>query len=160
MQRKTNYSHQSFFVENIHMGCKRTAVTMYTYSMPKLYSDTETADQLGISVATVRRMRVRGELGYLEIGRRVFVTEDQIKDLIRRGRRDVTASVRDPQAVEQLPVKTPSSSGARRPRLDRAFQGTSDDLRNAYENAEARDTKGASLSEMSGDGAPSTRATR
>jgi excisionase family DNA binding protein len=66
---------------------------MYTYSMPKLYSDTEAADQLGISVATVRRMRVRGELGYLEIGRRVFVTEDQIKDLIRRGRRGVTASV-------------------------------------------------------------------
>jgi excisionase family DNA binding protein len=133
---------------------------MYTYSMPKLYSDTEAADQLGISVATVRRMRVKGELGYLEIGRRVFVTEDQIKDLIRRGRRDVTASVRDAQAVEQLPVKTPSSSGARRSRLDRAFLGTSEDLRNAYENAEALDTKAAFLSETSGDGTTPTRATR
>ena len=32
---------------------------------------------------TVRRLRVRGELGFLEI-----VTEDQIEDLIRRGRRN------------------------------------------------------------------------
>ncbi len=103
-------------------------------------------------------MRVRGELGYLEIGRRVFVTEDQIKDLIRRGRRDVTAS--DTQAVEQRPVKTPSSSGVRRSRLDRAFQGTSDDLTNAYEKAEVLGTKVAFHSEMPGDGATPTRAAR
>ncbi len=111
-------------------------MTMYTYSMPKLYSDAEAADRLGISVATVRRMRVRGELGYLAIGRRVFVAEDQLKELLRRGRKDFTAFVSDAARDEQSTVKATSPISARRSRLGPTFDRTSDDLKHAYESAE------------------------
>jgi excisionase family DNA binding protein len=111
-------------------------MTIYTYSMPKLYSDAEAADRLGISVATVRRMRVRGELGYLAIGRRVFVAEDQLKELLHRGRRDFTASVSDAASDEQSTVKAQSPFAARRSRLDPTFDRTSDELKHAYESAE------------------------
>jgi excisionase family DNA binding protein len=108
---------------------------MYTYSMPKLYSDTEAADQLGISVATVRRMRVRGELGYLEIGRRVFVTEDQIKDLIRRGRRNAKVSATD-VVDESLPLKAAPPLTAGQFGATSQSESESDALKRAYEEAE------------------------
>lgn len=112
-------------------------MTMYTYSMPKLYSDAEAADRLGISVATVRRMRVRGELGYLSIGRRVFVAEDQIKELLLRSRRDVTEFASDAGTDEQSTMKATSPSATRRSRLDPTIDRTSDDLKNAYKNSES-----------------------
>lgn len=111
-------------------------MTLYSYSMPRLYSDAEAADRLGISVATVRRLRVRGELGYLAIGRRVFVTEDQLKELLRRGRRDYNEFGNDAASERQATSGTTSPSSARLSRLDPMFDRTSDDLKQAYESAE------------------------
>jgi excisionase family DNA binding protein len=110
-------------------------MTLYTYSLPRMYSDAEAADRLGISVATVRRLRVRGELGYLEIGRRVFVTEDQIKDLIRRGRRNAGVSVTD-MVDESLPAKVALPSTAAQSRVTPQSENESDSLKRAYEEAE------------------------
>jgi excisionase family DNA binding protein len=111
-------------------------MTIYSYSLPRLYSDAEAADRLGISVATVRRLRVRGELGHLAIGRRVFVTEDQLKDLLRRGRRDSNEFGNDAASDGQPTSGTTCPSSARRARLDPMFDPTSDDLKQAYESAE------------------------
>jgi len=111
-------------------------MTIYSYSMPRLYSDAEAADRLGISVATVRRLRIRGELGHLAIGRRVFVTEDQLKELLRRGRRESSAFGNDAPGDGQATSGTTSPSSARRSRLDPTSDRTSDDLRQAYESAE------------------------
>jgi hypothetical protein len=110
-------------------------MTLYTYSMPRMYSDAEAADRMGISVATVRRLRVRGEFGYLEIGRRVFVTEDQIKDLIRRGRRNAGVSVTD-MVDESLPLKVALPSAAAQSRVTPQSESESGALKRAYEEAE------------------------
>ncbi len=115
------------------MDCQ---MTLYTYSMPKLYSDAEAANRLGISIATVRRLRARGELGHLAIGRRVFVTEDQLKELLRRGRRDFTESGNGTASGKLDSAGAASRSGARRSRLIPTFNRTAEDLKQAYESAE------------------------
>lgn len=111
-------------------------MTLYSYSMPRLYSDAEAADRLAISVATVRRLRVRGELGHLAIGRRVFVTEDQLKELLRRGRRESNACINDAASDGQAKSGTTSPYSAGRSRPNPMFDQTSDDLKQAYEKAE------------------------
>jgi excisionase family DNA binding protein len=131
------YSLPTCLRENDCRDRKWTAtMTIYSYSMPRLYSDAEAADRLGISVATLRRLRIRGELGHLAIGRRVFVTEDQLKELLRRGRRESSAFGNDAFGDGQATSGTTSPSSARRSRLDPTSDRTSDDLRQAYESAQ------------------------
>ena len=44
--------------------------------LPKLFRERAAAAALGISPATLRRMRSRGEIGFVMIGRRPCYTED------------------------------------------------------------------------------------
>src|SRR5262245_52243471 len=114
---------------------------MTSYSLPRLYSDTETASILGISVPTVRRKRRRGELGHVLIGRKVYTAEDQIKDLIRRGRRDAGAVVKDAEVDGRLQSGTSVARSGMRSLIEHDVD--SDGLGQAY-----------SLAERAGEGVP------
>jgi hypothetical protein len=100
--------------------------------MPRLYSDAETAQCLQVSIATVRRKRRSRELGYVTIGRKVFTTEDQIKELIRRGRRDVTTSVSEVEGDKQLAQSATLRPTGKRSRIKTDLHSDSGALKRAY----------------------------
>jgi hypothetical protein len=104
--------------------------------MPRLYPDPETAKILGVSVATVRRKRRSRELGYVAIGRKVYTTEDQIKDLIRRSRREAAPPIGDAEVDEQFPVKTVSAPAEKRSRVGFESRSAPEALKRAYDLAE------------------------
>jgi excisionase family DNA binding protein len=52
--------------------------------LPRRYTEQQVADMLEVSVDTVRRERHRGKLGYLRIGRRIFITENHVRDYLER----------------------------------------------------------------------------
>jgi hypothetical protein len=104
--------------------------------MPRLYPDPETAKILGVSIATVRRKRRSRELGYVAIGRKVYTTEDQIKDLIRRSRRDAALPLGDSEIDEQLPVKTVLAPAEKRSRIGSEYHSAPEALKRAYDLAE------------------------
>ena len=67
-------------------GHTQMIVTSPPPQLPKLFSEREFAEYLGVSVDTVRRERWRGNLGHLRIGSRVFYTVEHALDLHRRTR--------------------------------------------------------------------------
>jgi hypothetical protein len=52
--------------------------------LPRRFTDQQVAAELDVSVDTVRRERWRGHLGYLRVGRRIFITEDHLRDYLAR----------------------------------------------------------------------------
>jgi excisionase family DNA binding protein len=53
-------------------------------AIPRRFTDHQAAEELGVSVDTIRRERRRGKLGYLRIGRRVFITEAHLLAYLER----------------------------------------------------------------------------
>lgn len=52
--------------------------------LPRRLTEQQAAVELLVSVDTIRRERRRGKLGYLRIGRRIFITEDHLRDYLQR----------------------------------------------------------------------------
>ncbi len=57
--------------------------------LPKLYTRDEVAALLRVDRATVDRERRRGRLGCLLVGRKVFVTADQLAAYLQLGSQEV-----------------------------------------------------------------------
>src|SRR5262249_46380892 len=77
------------------------------------------------------------------IGRKVYTAEDQIKDLIRRGRRDAGAVVKDAEVDGRLQSGTSVARSGMRSLIEHDVD--SDGLGQAY-----------SLAERAGEGVPET----
>ena len=73
--------------------------------LPRRFTDHQAAAELDVSVDTVRRERRRGKLGYLRVGRKIFITEDQLRDYLAR------QSV-EPCHESNDPVKSPATGSA------------------------------------------------
>lgn len=52
--------------------------------LPKLFSEREFAEYLGVSIHTVRRERYRGRIGHLRFGFRVYYTAEHALDYFNR----------------------------------------------------------------------------
>lgn len=55
--------------------------------LPVLLSESQAADKLGVSIATMQRMRKRGDIAWRQIGGRVRYTIDDVRDYIEGARR-------------------------------------------------------------------------
>ena len=68
--------------------------------LPPRFTEPEAARELGISTDTVRRERKRGRLGYTRIGRRIFITLDQLHAYVAQQEHGTRAMPR-PEARRQ-----------------------------------------------------------
>jgi len=86
--------------------------------LPKLYTDDEAAVFLRVKPCTVRNLRIRGQLGYVMIGRRVFYTHEHLVEYLERQK--VSAS-----GTMVCPLDTPRRVPGR-PLSDHAAQSVRD----------------------------------
>jgi excisionase family DNA binding protein len=68
--------------------------------LPRRFTEQQVAVELQVSVDTIRRERHRGKLGYLRVGRRIFVTEYHLRDYLER------------QSVSPCPIENATSKSA------------------------------------------------
>lgn len=86
--------------------------------VPRLFTDAQTAKLLSpegdpISKFTVRRLRLRGELGFIQVGRKIFHSDAQIAAYLKRVSTDPESRAR-PVIADTSPKRSGSgSSGAR-----------------------------------------------
>ncbi len=91
--------------------------------LPRLFSESEAAEILGISPATLRRIRSRGEIRFTIIGRRPRFTEVMLREYIERetrspcekGRNDLARSV-DTGSVSDQTLRSGVGLGSMRER--------------------------------------------
>jgi len=70
--------------------------------LPRLLDVRLAAELMGVKPCTIRQERLRGRLGFIKIGARIFYTEELLKEYLEKQK--VMACERDPTA--QSPVKS------------------------------------------------------
>jgi hypothetical protein len=77
--------------------------------LPKLLDVRRAAEMIGVKPCTIRQERLRGRLGYIKIGARIFYTEELIQEYLDNQK--VTACVSEPAA--QSPAKSAITGSAK-----------------------------------------------
>ena len=77
--------------------------------LPKLLDVRRAAELIGVKPCTIRQERLRGRLGFIKIGARIFYTEELIKEYLDKQK--VAACESDPTA--QSPAKSEITGSAK-----------------------------------------------
>ncbi len=80
--------------------------------IPQLFSESETADKLRLTVPTLRRRRYGGRIGYVKSGRAVFHTAEQITAFIVNETRVPCPQVTTSFSAWSSDIVDPSSVGS------------------------------------------------
>ena len=78
--------------------------------LPKLLDVHRAAELMSVKPCTVRQERVRGRLGFIRIGARIFYTEELIREYLERQRVPACAFGPEPQNQDKL-ATTGSANG-------------------------------------------------
>jgi excisionase family DNA binding protein len=92
--------------------------------LPRRFTEHQVAAELNVSTDTVRRERHRGKLGYLRIGKRIFITEEHVRDYLARQSVEPCPSESDlPKSADigsaNAPIPTPGAEPGLTPLPDR-----------------------------------------
>ena len=63
--------------------------------LEKRFSEKEAAELLQVSPMTIRRRREKGDLGFYQLGRRVFVGESHILEFLKNSEKNPKAKAKD-----------------------------------------------------------------
>ena len=72
--------------------------------LPKLLNVHRAAELLGVKPCTIRRERLRGHLGFIKIGARIFYTEELIKEYLDNHKIAACASAPELQSQAKLEI--------------------------------------------------------
>ena len=93
--------------------------------LPRLLNVRRAAELIGVKPCTIRQERLRGRLGFIKIGARIFYTEELLKEYIEKQK--VTACACDPTAQSRVKSGITGSANdlaARAPKMRGTAPGT------------------------------------
>jgi len=93
--------------------------------LPRLLNVHRAAELVGVKPCTIRQERLRGRLGFIKIGARIFYTEELLKEYIEQQK--VTACACDPTAQSRVKSGITGSAkdpAARAPKMRGTAPGT------------------------------------
>jgi hypothetical protein len=93
--------------------------------LPRLLNVRRAAELVGVKPCTIRQERLRGRLGFIKIGARIFYTEELLKEYIENQK--VTAGACDPTAQSRVKsgiIGSANDLAARAPKMRGTAPGT------------------------------------
>lgn len=107
--------------------------------LPKLLDVRRAAELIGVKPCTIRRERLRGHLGFIKIGARIFYTEKLIKEYLEKQKVPACASGPEFQSQGKLEITGSASIQAAKARTMRGTEhGTTKEAARLAEQALAQ----------------------
>ncbi|HWD29234.1 MAG TPA: helix-turn-helix domain-containing protein [Rhizomicrobium sp.] len=88
--------------QRVHWSAAQCAMSDSENRMSKLINSREAAALLRIKPCTVRNERIRGKLGFVKIGARIYHSEEQLAEYLERQTVDACVTAQTSQSLDKL----------------------------------------------------------